>query len=588
LRSVAKTYLPPVLCALTPILCYVVVRPFAEIGIVDDWSYVKTAQVLAQTGHIVYNGWAAPMLGWQLYFGALFIKLFGFSFTAVRFATVIESMATAFLLQRVFVRAGLCSWNATLATMTFVLSPLFVFLEFTFMTDVSGVLCIVVCLYMCLRALEATSERSAMVWISLAALVNALGGTARQIAWLGVLVMVPSTLWLLRKNRRALVVGGLSCIAGACIVAASMVWFARQPYSIPEPLIPGRIDLISLRTAAGFGPHSAEQLTLLALPVLLMFVGALRSWNRRMAAVFLVGFCCFAVSGIALILTRRMNVNYSSPADDYLNIQTFEGLKPIAAHGIHPAILRNSLRLLPAGAAVLGILSLVSCSFAGAQRRPAPRKPAAAISWQKLSLMLGPFSLAYIGILVPRAMQGALFDRYLLPLLAIFLLALALYYQQMVKANLPLACVLLTAIFGTFSVAATHDVFARYRAAVSAIDQIQSTGTPATAIFGIVEFEGWTQIEMAGYVNNPRIQLPKGAWVPPPARSLPVDCDDGLPDWFPAIKPVYAIVFDPKDCVGQAAFPPVMYKTWIAPQINLIYTVKFPVPLSSAKKPSEP
>ena len=65
------------------------------------------------------------MLGWQLYFGALFVKLFGFSFTAVRFGTVVEAMATAFLLQRTFVRAGLNSWNATLATMTFVLSPLY-------------------------------------------------------------------------------------------------------------------------------------------------------------------------------------------------------------------------------------------------------------------------------------------------------------------------------------------------------------------------------------------------------------------------------------------------------------------------------
>src|ERR1700691_1184589 len=124
LRAMVKKYLPAMACALTPILCYFVIRPFAEIGMIDDWSYVKTVQVLAQTGHIVYNGWATAMLGWQLYFGALFVRIFGFSFTVVRYATVIETMATAFLLQRIFVRSGMNTCNATLATMTFILSPL--------------------------------------------------------------------------------------------------------------------------------------------------------------------------------------------------------------------------------------------------------------------------------------------------------------------------------------------------------------------------------------------------------------------------------------------------------------------------------
>jgi hypothetical protein len=188
-------------CAFVLILCYFLIRPYAEIGINDDWVYIKDALKVAQTGHISYSGTETPILGWQLYFGALFIKLFGFSFTAVRLATVIEAMATAFVLERTFERAGLNLQNATLATATFVLSPLYLPWAFAFMSDISGVLCIVVCSYMCLRALEARSQNSAMAWISLAALVNAAGGTARQIAWLGALLMVPSTLWFLRKSR---------------------------------------------------------------------------------------------------------------------------------------------------------------------------------------------------------------------------------------------------------------------------------------------------------------------------------------------------------------------------------------------------
>lgn len=150
-----KGWLPAFGCALIPVLCYLLIRPYAEFGICDDALYIRDAQKLALTGHIAYGGAEGPMLGWQLYLGAFLIKLLGFSFTAVRFSTVIEAAATAFLLQRTFLRAGINSRNAALVTVAFVLSPLYFPYVYTFMSDISGVLCIVASIYMCLRALDA-------------------------------------------------------------------------------------------------------------------------------------------------------------------------------------------------------------------------------------------------------------------------------------------------------------------------------------------------------------------------------------------------------------------------------------------------
>jgi hypothetical protein len=581
LRASVNDYLPAIACALIPIFCYFVIRPFAEIGMNDDWSYIKTAQVLAQTGRIVYNGWATTILGWQVYLGALSIKLLGFSFSAVRFATVIESMATAFLLQRVFVRAGLNSWNATLATMTFILSPLCLPLEFTFMTDVSGVLCILVCLYMCLRAVEAESERSAMVWTSLAALLNAGGGTARQIAWLGVLVMVPSTLWLLRRNRRVLVVGCISFITGAYIVWATMAWFAGQPYTLALDKVPLRFDLGSLEMLGEACLRAVGQLLLFALPVLLMFTASLRITNRRGAAIFAAGFLCFAIPGVALLCSGTLSEWLAPFISDYMTSAAFERLKPIVAHGLHFFPARGTLRVLLTGVVVLGILSLVCCSFVGVHRRPAHPQAATAISWQKLGFILGPFSLAYVALLASNILRlGYFFDRYLIPLLAILLFALARFYQERVQAKLPWACAMLIAIFGAFSVAATHDLFTLYRGYETAIGRLLSSGTPATAILGPWEFEGWTEVEKVGHVNQPLIQVPQGAFVLPPVRSLPEGCapaSAGFLVFSPAIQPVYAVVLDPTQCGGQGAFPPVTYTTWFAPHLNLIYAVRLPV-----------
>lgn len=581
MRTTVKNYLPAIACAATLLVCYFVIRPYAEIGLIDDWSYVKAAQKLAETGHITYGGAETPMLGWQLYFGALLIKLFGFSFTAVRFSTVIEAMAMAFLLERTCVRAGLNTWNATLATLTFVLSPLFFPLAFTFMTDVSGVLCVVLCLYMCLRAIEAKSERAAMVWISLAALANAVDGTARQNAWLAVLVMVPSTLWLLRRWRRVLVAGCISWVVAVGIVVAATRWFARQPYTVSVSPIPDTIDLKSLKILLRISLDSFGELMLLALPVLLMFTGVFRSWNRRMAKVFAAGLLCFVVPGAILLHAWRQHWWIAGFADGYMINSTFDRLRSDAAQEIHFAMVRQGLRVSLTVAILLSILSLFAVFFADAQRRPVASPVATTISWRELWIVTGPFSAANI-VLLALLIQGFGFsDRYLLPLLVMLLIVLTRAYQDSVNAKLPLACMLLIALFGAFSAAATHDEFALYRGYAAVANEIESHGVPATAILGPWEFEGWTQMENAGHINDDRMRIPVGAYVPEPPRVYPANCDPDLfyfLDETPVIKPAYAISRDPGACGGQVAFPPVTYRTWVAPQTNRIFAVRLPPP----------
>jgi hypothetical protein len=565
-------------CFITPILCYIVIRPAAEIGVIDDWSYIKTAQLLAQTGHIAYNGWATAMLGWQLYFGAFFIKLFGFSFTAVRFSTIIEAMATAFLLHRTFVRAGLNTWNASLATMSFILSPLCLPLDFTFMSDVPGLFCIVLCIYMCFRSIQSQIDRSALVWISLAAPVNAAGGTVRQIAWLGVLVMVPSTLWLLRRKRRVFVAGCVACIAGVGIILAAMHWFALQPYSLPESPLPGRVGWQSLANAGRSDLHASGELALLALPVLLMFVGSPRSWNRRLAAIYGATILSFAVLGFALIHAGKVRW-LIAPVADSMTGYTFDKLNAAVFQRMGSPMANYGLSFFCTGIALFGVIGFAAFVLTQNKAHPVSQPSRGILSWRQLFTVLGPFSIAYIVLLVPRTMKNDFFDRYLLALLAIALLLLTRYYQEKVQTNLPWACALLIAIFGGFSVLSSHDGFALYRGYLSAIDEMRSTGIPSTAILGPWEFSGWTEIEKVGHLNDPRIRIPEGAYIPQPERTYPDSCD-WFPvrflAWAPVVKPEYAVSLHSDDCDGQVEFPVVNFHTWTAPHVNSVYAVRLP------------
>lgn len=127
-------------CGAVVVACILCSLPYAEMGFIDDWSYVKTAFEYARTGHFVYNGWATAMLGWQVPWGALFAKMFGYTFSAVRASMLPVALASVWLFFALLVRFGISRRNAAFGALMLGLSPLFVPLAASYMTDVSGLL----------------------------------------------------------------------------------------------------------------------------------------------------------------------------------------------------------------------------------------------------------------------------------------------------------------------------------------------------------------------------------------------------------------------------------------------------------------
>jgi hypothetical protein len=285
-------------------------------GFVDDGPYILMARTLATTGHIAYNGWATAIIGWQLYLGAAFIKHFGFSFTAVRMSSLLVSMALAVVLQRSLVRCSLTERNATLGTLALVLSPLYLMLSVTFMTDITGLFAVVLCFYGCLRALQASSARATIAWLCFAVITNALCGTARQIEWLGLLVMVPSTLWMLRAQRRVLVAGAAATLMGALFVFVCMHWFSVQPYTQPEHLLVKSFPLLTIFWGLF---HSLLDIPFLLLPIFTLFVVPLRYRQPRVlafVAALLLGYLFLALYPSHL----RGNFPLQPVMNDWINV----------------------------------------------------------------------------------------------------------------------------------------------------------------------------------------------------------------------------------------------------------------------------
>jgi hypothetical protein len=562
LQLVRRIPIPALFCALAVLLCELVSRPYAEMGVSDDGPYILTAQKLAATGHVVYNGWAAAMLGWQLYLGAAFIKLFGSSLTTVRMSTLLVAMALAFVVQCTLVRAGISERNATIGTLALVLSPLYLLLSVTFMADIPGLFAIVLCLYGCLRALQASTPRATIAWLCFAVLTNAVCGTSHQIAWLGVLVMVPSALWLLRAQRRVLFAGAAATLAGALFIFGCMHWYHRQPYSLPYPLLvsPFPVRVILWRFIISF-----LDVPFLLLPIVALFLPQVRKSRPRVIAALFLGYLVVAVHphhiGHVFLLEPTQGI--------WVNVY---GISWPFLQGSPPLFLHTGVQVLLTIVSFGGLLGLIA-SLLRSRETPPAVDSSAGVSWKQLGVLFAPFTIAYVLLLIPSAATYGIQDRYLLGPMVVALPCLVRYYQERIQPRLPLASVLLVGVMALYGIAITHNMFALDRAFLAMAAELRAAGVPDTSVDNGWEYNFGVELQHSDFINDSRIVVPAHVYVPvpPPTAST---CPMAFSDRTPHIKPRYSISYDPNACDGPAPFAPVSYSRWLASKPGTIYVVR--------------
>jgi hypothetical protein len=563
LQVVRRFRIPALLCALAVVLCELIARPYANMGICDDGPYIAMAHTLATTGHIAYNGWPAAMLGWQLYLGAAFIKLFGFSFTVVRSSTILVAMIMAFVIQRTLVRVSITERNATIGTLALVLSPLYLLLSATYMSDIFGLFAVIICLYCCLRALSASSAQRTILWICSAVSTNAILGTCRQIGWLGILALVPATLWLLRSRRRVLLVGTVVNFAGVAFVVACLKWFARQPYIQPEHLIPSS----SLPVAVVFIniAHAYLYVPFLLLPVIAVCLSGV--WkNRRAASVVAL----ISLAYVGLSIKRGYFLLLQPPMGDWVTVWGY--VREVGVNGDVPILLTTWVRVLITAGSLGGLLGLALSSLHARQKSPKANlsKP----SWRQLNTLFLTFTLIYTVLLIPRAATVGLSDRYVLELVVPALFCLLRFYQENFRSRLPLPAMLLVGVMAVYGIITTHNTFAFYRARVALAAELRANGVPDLSVDHGWEYNFNVELQHAPSLNDFRIVTPANFYVPtPPLPDGP--CYMFWSDSTPHIHALYAISFQPGACYGPTRFAPVHYSRWPYQTPGALYAVRF-------------
>ena len=272
------------LCVLVTLGTMLVAWPFAEGGFFDDFSYIHMAKTLAETGRFAYNGWPTAMLGIQVWWGAAWVWLFGFSFTLVRLSVwplALGAVAMVYLLAR---RARLSSSDSLFAALLTGLSPHFVLNAPSFMTDAPALFFLFACLYAFARAVEDAEQVPAqtsrtLAWLLVGMLCGVLGGTIRQTVWFAPLAGAAVLfLWpgVSKRMRLAAFVCG---VVGLASIVVGVRWFNSQPYAIPtrlpSPMALGITDLVSVIRTMAVGVLGA------LVPMFFYRLAALRRWRRE-------------------------------------------------------------------------------------------------------------------------------------------------------------------------------------------------------------------------------------------------------------------------------------------------------------------
>lgn len=397
-------------------LVVLAIGPVHEFPVEDDWDYARMARLFAETGQLQRSDYAQATLVFPAVYGGLVARLFGFSFTALRLSTLLLALVTLLAFYALLGELEFSPPLRLLGAAALLLTPIFIYLAFSFMTDVPALCWLVLAALFYVRALKRASPLDAF----LGSLCAAAMFLTRQT---GIFVPVAFGLVaLVRLTGRArlmlLTVGcapALAVIAlyfllnreGSANWATQNITFGLTLQQMLQPEWWGIFVRRAVQTLMTLGVYLSPLLLALVFARRDRILPALYSLSRPRLALYALVALVFAVT-VARLALRGEWFPYLT------DILTRAGLRPYLAYYAYDA---GALRpdLLSLWATALLTLFAAACGFALALLALAPlrldslrRAPVEHVFLWALVLLIAVASLVF----------ATFYERYLLPLLA--------------------------------------------------------------------------------------------------------------------------------------------------------------------------
>ena len=471
-------------------IAVILVNPIGDFPLNDDWAYAQSVKSFLETGKFELPGWAVANLLPQVLWGALFCLPFGFSFTALRFSTLVLGwlgvIATYLLIKEV----GSHQKLAFIGALLIAVNPVYFGLSNTFMTDVPHYA--VTILSLCFFAIGL--RKKSFLIIIVATFIAVVSFLIRQVT----VALFAGYAMAYIVNNQARIRSIITAIVlffifpvGIHKVFSQVFWPKDYgDYGYKEQEVVSQLTYVNTEAITNFAYFGLCTLLYLGVFVLPLAVVAfsikLKAVNRFIKNL-LISFSLFIITtiGIWLVLesekmpvkgnilnewglgplTLRSTILSSSTIPNYLEI--FWSLVTICA-----AIGGGLLLLFIA----LSIIEFLFNKTANTDRK---------------SIMLLNNSTAFIYFL-PLGL-GYFFDRYLLLLLPLSMIMVLTSIGkidnfQPIKIN---SALLSIALIGIFTIGTTHDYLSWNRIRWQALNDLMQQEISPNRIDGGFEFNGW-------------------------------------------------------------------------------------------------
>ena len=496
------------------IALFAVVEPRGEFPLNDDWAYAHSVQWLLTEHRIHVSDWAAMNLLPQTLAGGVTASVFGFSFTALRHLTQLVALLASAAMLWLFRTAGLAPAQALFAALAVAITPWWIALANSFMTDFYAIALALPAAALYLRALR-SGERDAAGALIAAVILSVLGVLQRQVvlvlpfafgcAW--VAARAADTPHSLRSPRN------WSCALaplGACVLAIALY----KAYLISGPGLPTAQQQIEGRLFPMLGR------LLLADPFYWL-------WSAKLVSS-LIGFTGLVAAGFAIVLLGRGGG--TSRQRTWVMICA-GALIVLVLAGVWVPPFRPGQLITATG---LGPYSLFD--VLGRLQRDLPT-PAPELFWRACGIAAAFGAGAFL-VAIAVTMRTSWRERgkdprrvFLLVVVLSYLLPFAItdYIDRYLLFVLPFIVLLLCDVFGAprsaprrslvgvgsalmlilalSSVAATHDYFAWNRARWGAIAEAVRRGATPDTLDGGFEYNGFNRFQVL-----PQLAVPGKSW----------------------------------------------------------------------------
>ena len=133
------------------LLAEVLINPIGEFPLNDDWAYAKIIKIIMLKGVVEPSEWGEAFFLTQMIWGLAFCKIFGFSFTVLRFSEIIVAVIGVIFFYRILNGITHSKTLVSLGTILLVFNPVFLQQSNTFQTDIPLTVLSLICFYCLFR-----------------------------------------------------------------------------------------------------------------------------------------------------------------------------------------------------------------------------------------------------------------------------------------------------------------------------------------------------------------------------------------------------------------------------------------------------